>query len=311
LFNSTTKLKKKYFFSKKDFSFVTLLKLKPHKIVEIFTKSIDLERFTSTSKIKGQTIGFVPTMGALHEGHISLLLESKKKCEISVVSIFVNPTQFNNPTDFKKYPIQIDQDLEFLKNNSCDVVFIPSKEEIYTESYSFPKIDIGFLGEVLEGKYRPGHFDGVMQVVYRLFELVKPDKAFFGLKDFQQLAVIKKMTDYFNLPIEIVACNTIREKDGLAMSSRNQRLKSGERLEALFIYESMLLSKNLASKFSPAEVKKIMEDLYANSSLKLEYFEIIDPIKFETLTLDWVENSTACIVAYVGEVRLIDNMLLN
>jgi pantoate--beta-alanine ligase len=279
--------------------------------LKIFTKSLDLEQFISETKAQGKTIGFVPTMGALHEGHLSLLHTSKKSCAVTVVSIFVNPTQFNNIEDFEKYPIQTEKDREILKLNGCDVLFLPSKEEIYTESYSFPKIDIGFLGNVLEGKFRPGHFDGVMQVVYRLFQLVKADKAFFGLKDFQQVAVIKKMSDFFNLTTEIVACTTIREEDGLAMSSRNQRLNSVQRLEALFIYQSLILSKDLATKFSPKEVKKIIHDLYKESSLKLEYFEIIDPILFESLENEWKTNSTACIVAYVGEVRLIDNMVLN
>jgi pantoate--beta-alanine ligase len=279
--------------------------------LKIFTKSLDLERFISETKAQGKTIGFVPTMGALHEGHLSLLHTSKKSCAISIVSIFVNPTQFNNIEDFEKYPIQTEKDREILKLNGCDVLFLPSKEEIYTESYSFPKIDIGFLGNVLEGKFRPGHFEGVMQVVYRLFQLVKADKAFFGLKDFQQVAVIKKMSDHFNLTTEIVACTTIREEDGLAMSSRNQRLNPVQRLEALFIYQSLILSKDLATKFSPKEVKKIIHDLYKESSLKLEYFEIIDPILFESLENEWKTNSTACIVAYVGEVRLIDNMVLN
>ncbi|MES2588519.1 MAG: pantoate--beta-alanine ligase [Bacteroidota bacterium] len=276
--------------------------------MRVFYKIADLERFLEEGKLEGKTIGFVPTMGALHEGHISLVSKSKSLTDLTVVSIFVNPTQFNNQEDFEKYPIKTESDLKFLEENSCDAVFIPAKEEIYAPDYISPEINIGILEDVLEGKFRPGHFKGVIQVVYRLFQIVKPNKAFFGLKDYQQLAVIKKMTDEFKLPIEIVPCTTIREKDGLAMSSRNLRLNQVERLEALFIYETLILAKNLAVKYSPSETKKIIEDLYEESSLKLEYFEFIDGSSFEKLSNSWEENAVACVVAYVGEVRLIDNM---
>ncbi|MCE3295652.1 MAG: pantothenate synthetase [Crocinitomicaceae bacterium] len=249
-------------------------------------------------------------MGALHEGHLSLIARSRKECGLTVASIFINPTQFNNSADFEKYPVRTEEDKKLLENAGCDVLFLPEKEEVYPPGYDGPRMDIGFLNEIMEGKFRPGHFEGVIEVVYRLFDIVKPNKAYFGLKDFQQVAVIRQMTAHFGLPVEIVPCTTIRETDGLALSSRNMRLNAGERQEALFIYHSLILARDLASKLSPAEIKAQIETLYARSSLRLEYVEIIDPKSFETLEQNWVEGAVACIVAYVGEVRLIDNMCI-
>ena len=249
-------------------------------------------------------------MGALHEGHISLVQKAKETCDVVVVSIFVNPTQFNNADDFAKYPITLDADSKLLEQVNCDLLFTPSKEIVYDDSYVMPEFDLGIYDEVLEGKFRPDHFSGVVQVVYRFFDLVKPDKAFFGLKDYQQVAVIKKMTRFFELPIEIVACPTIREKDGLAMSSRNTRLSASERKQALFINKSLKIAEALVSIMSPEEVKSHVTALYAKSVLKLEYFEIIHPVSFKKLTTNWVSGSIACVVAYSGEVRLIDNMSL-
>lgn len=253
-------------------------------------------------------MGFVPTMGALHEGHLSLIKRSRAECGLTVVSIFVNPTQFNNPADFEKYPIRTVEDTSLLESSGCDILFLPDTREIYPAGYESPKMDIGTLNEIMEGRFRPGHFEGVIEVVYRLFDIVKPNKAYFGLKDFQQVAVIRKMTAYFKLPVEIVPCVTVRESDGLALSSRNMRLTPGQRLEALFIYQSLILARNLSGKLSPAEVKAQIEALYAESSLRLEYIEIIDPQSFETLNANWATGAVACIVAYVGEIRLIDNM---
>jgi pantoate--beta-alanine ligase len=278
--------------------------------LKILRKTFEIEQIIADLKSKNQEIGFVPTMGALHDGHLSLVEKSVKENSVTIVSIFVNPTQFNNSDDYDKYPNTIDEDIKLLEKTNCDYVFLPTKGEIYTSEYVFPEINIGLLDQMMEGKHRPGHFKGVMQVVYRFFEIIRPNKAYFGLKDFQQVAVIKKMTDFFMLPIEIIACTTVREKDGLAMSSRNLRLSQGQRIEALFIYESLILAKNLSAKFSPQEVIKIINDLYKESSLKLEYFEIINPENFEVLRDNWHPNSIACIVAYVGEIRLIDNMFL-
>ncbi len=276
--------------------------------MKIFSKIIDLQAFVAQQKAEGKTLGFVPTMGALHEGHLSLIRRSVSECGLTVVSIFVNPTQFNNPADFEKYPIRTEEDKKLLEGSGCDVLFLPDRAEVYPPGYESPKMDIGALGEIMEGKFRPGHFEGVIEVVYRLFDIVKPDKAYFGLKDFQQVAVIRKMTDHFQLPVEIVPCTTVREQDGLALSSRNLRLTPGQRFEALFIYQSLILAQNLAVKFPPAEVKKLLEQLYGESSLRLEYIEIIDPQSFDPLSDHWTEGAVACVVAYVGEIRLIDNM---
>ncbi|MGV3632059.1 MAG: pantoate--beta-alanine ligase [Bacteroidota bacterium] len=276
--------------------------------MKIFTKIIDIQAFISAQKADGKTVGFVPTMGALHEGHLSLIARSRSECDLTVASVFVNPTQFNNVTDFEKYPIRTEEDQALLEKSGCDILFLPDRKEIYPPGYESPKMDIGSLSEIMEGKFRPGHFEGVIEVVYRLFDIVKPHKAYFGLKDFQQVAVIRKMTAHFKLPVEIVPCTTIREAGGLALSSRNMRLSPGQRFEALFIYQSLVLAKNLAAKLSPAEVKQQVEAVYAGSSLRLEYIEIIDPQSFEILNNNWVEGAVACIVAYVGDVRLIDNM---
>lgn len=278
--------------------------------MKIFTKIIELQTFVSRQKAEGKTVGFVPTMGALHTGHLSLIKRSRAECGLTVVSVFVNPTQFNNEADFEKYPIRTAEDQTLLEGSGCDVLFLPDRQEIYPPGYESPKMDIGALSEIMEGKFRPGHFEGVIEVVYRLFDIVKPEKAYFGLKDFQQVAVIRKMTAYFKLPVEIVPCTTVREADGLALSSRNLRLTPGQRFEALFIYESLILARNLATKLSPAELKKQMQALYAESSLRLEYIEIIDPQSFEVLNDRWADGAVACIVAYVGEIRLIDNMCI-
>lgn len=278
--------------------------------MKIFTKSNELTDFVLTQKASGQSIGFVPTMGALHAGHASLVKQSLQECTLTIVSIFVNPTQFNNSSDFDKYPIKTEEDTLLLENIGCDVLFLPSFEEIYTPTYKSPKIDLGELDLIMEAKYRPGHFAGVMEVVRRFFEIIQPNKAYFGLKDFQQVAVIQKMTQVLALDIEIIPCVTVREEDGLAMSSRNLRLSPAQRFEALFIYQTLILAKNLAEKLSPKEVKTQLENLYQESSLKLEYVEIIDAKNFEVLHDTWTNDSVICIVAYVGEIRLIDNMRL-
>ena len=276
--------------------------------MKIYTKNSEIKQAISELKDRNHLIGFVPTMGVLHQGHSSLIMKSKQECDSTVVSIFVNPTQFNNKNDFEKYPKTTEEDIALLESLGCDILFLPEKEEIYAPDYQAPKIDLGELNSIMEGKFRPGHFDGVIQVVYRLFDLVKPQKAYFGLKDFQQLAVIRKMTDHFNLPIEIIPCVTVREKDGLALSSRNVRLTEIQRVEALFIYESLILVQHLAHKMSPEELKEQIRNLYKESSLELEYIEFVDSESFEILEEKWSPNAVACIVAYVGEVRLIDNM---
>lgn len=279
--------------------------------MQVFTEVNELKSFIKSHKYLGKTIGFVPTMGALHAGHGSLITKAKEANDLVVASIFVNPTQFNNASDLDKYPRSIDADCKVLSTLGCDAVFIPSVDEIYTEDFVLPPIDLGFLDQVMEGEHRPGHFQGVVQVVYRLFEIVTPTNAYFGLKDFQQVAVIRFMTTFFNLPIHIVAVPTLRESSGLAMSSRNLRLSSTQREEALKISETLYFAKKCAENHTPEETKNATIDFFNQSNLKLEYFEIVDPISLIALTEDWVPNTVACIVAYCGEIRLIDNLQLN
>lgn len=261
-------------------------------------------------KSEGKTIGFVPTMGALHYGHISLVKSATSQCDITIVSVFVNPTQFNNPEDLVNYPRTLEADIELLSEIDCDLVFAPSVEEMYPENSLPIQLDLGKLAEVMEGKYRPGHFDGVVNVVNRLFDIVKPNKAFFGLKDFQQVSVIRFMTNTLKLPIEIVACPTLREASGLAMSSRNTRLSEIEKEDALIIYKSLVFAKELAKCSNPEIVKKEVIEFFNQGKLVLEYFEIVNPITLESLGAEWMPSATACIVAYCGDVRLIDNMKL-
>lgn len=304
------KYEKKWHKSKKgiDLSFLQLLESFQ---VQVFTKVNELKSFIKSHKDLGKAIGFVPTMGALHAGHGSLVTRAKEANELVVASIFVNPTQFNNAADLDKYPRSIDADCEILSALGCDAVLIPSVDEIYTNQFVLPQIDLGFLDQVMEGEHRPGHFQGVVQVVYRLFDIVTPTNAYFGLKDFQQVAVIRFMTKFFELPINIVAVPTLREASGLAMSSRNLRLSASDREDAVKISETLNFAKKCAKNFTPEETKNATIHFFNQSNLKLEYFEIVDPISLVTLTDSWVPNSVACIVAYCDEVRLIDNLQLN
>lgn len=275
-----------------------------------FSTIDELKKHLNKVRVSGKRIGFVPTMGALHAGHTSLIHEAKKETDFVVASIFVNPTQFNNADDLKNYPRMLDKDIELLQEHFCDAVFIPDVETIYPENYSSIKLDLSPLDTVMEGKYRPGHFDGVVNVVYRLFDIIEPQKAFFGNKDFQQVAIIKAMTKKVNLPIQIIGCPTLREKNGLALSSRNLRLSEDQLTEALALYQTLVLGEKIASYLSPKETLKEMIQHFAQSSLELEYLEIVDPTTLLSITDFWVPGATACIVAYCGEVRLIDNMTL-
>jgi len=255
-------------------------------------------------------IGFVPTMGALHEGHLSLITKAKETCDLVVASIFVNPTQFNNPADLDKYPRMPEKDAALLESVGCDFLFLPTTESIYPEGYEHLKMDLAPLDEVMEGKYRPGHFAGVIDVVSRLFDIVKPTHAFFGRKDFQQVMIIKYMTKKLNLTIEIVVGETIREQSGLAMSSRNLRLTEQQKQQATVIYETLSFGKEMAPFLSPQEVLIEMISIIEASTLELEYLEIVDAETLLPLTDFWLPGATACVVAYCGEVRLIDNLEL-
>lgn len=261
--------------------------------------------------IKSNSVGFVPTMGALHAGHISLIKQAKLDNKLCVCSIFVNPTQFNNPEDLVKYPRTLEADIAKLEEAGCDVVFVPDVTEIYPTPVSL-SINFGRLEEILEGAFRPGHFNGVGIVVSKLFHIVKPAKAYFGLKDLQQCAVINRLVKDLSFDLELVFCDTIREDDGLAMSSRNVRLHAEARKAAPFINSSLRKGKDLIlSGTSSKETKKIItEDFSARAEFDLEYFEIVD---FETLesieTYDNQRKTALVIAAHLGGVRLIDNVV--
>lgn len=272
-------------------------------------KNIDeLELFLQERK--GLSLGFVPTMGALHSGHISLVDKSTKENDLTIISIFVNPSQFNNSADLQKYPRTLEADLDLLKQTRCDAVFVPDVATVYPVDYKGTPLSLGLLEEVMEGKYRPGHFAGVMEVVERFFRIIQPNKAYFGRKDFQQVAVIRFMTKQLNLPIEIVECPTMREESGLAMSSRNMRLGNREKKEAALLYQSLIRAKELSTNHTPSQVVDLVVENFSESKMNLEYFDIVHPETLESLTYQWTEGATACIVAYCGEVRLIDNLEL-
>jgi pantoate--beta-alanine ligase len=254
-------------------------------------------------------IGFVPTMGALHPGHISLIQESKKQGHFTVCSIFVNPTQFNNASDLNNYPRTLQKDLEMLRNAGCDLVFTPSVEEIYpTEDTRV--FDFGQLESILEGAFRPGHFNGVAKVVSILFDLVKPHVAYFGKKDYQQLLIVKELVKKLQLPIEIIGCPIIREADGLAMSSRNMRLNDEERKAAKLIPEALQKAKVMkAAGISAAEIKQTVKETFAHNSIyRFEYFEICNPDDLQSITkLESSTKAIGLIACFVGQIRLIDN----
>lgn len=257
-------------------------------------------------------IGFIPTMGALHEGHLSLIKKGQKKCDIIVVSIFVNPTQFDNPQDLKKYPRTLENDLKMLKSISCDVVFTPTSEEIYGKNISAETFHFDGLENQMEGAFRDGHFDGVGTIVKRLFEIVKPHYSFFGEKDFQQLQIIKKLVEKHHIPVKIVGCKIHREKDGLAMSSRNSRLTKEHRAAAPFIYKTLKKAKKKFKKSSITEVIDWVEKKFSEHPLlELEYFTIADE-KTLTSAKEKIEGEKyrGFIAVFAGEIRLIDNIKL-
>ncbi len=257
-----------------------------------------------------ESVGFVPTMGALHKGHLSLVEKAAQDNSRVVVSIFVNPTQFNDKKDLFRYPRDMESDLKILQTVRCDVVFVPDVEEMYPEEDT-RIFDFGHLGKGMEGKYRPGHFNGVAQIVSRLLETVQPHRAYFGQKDFQQLAIIKALVKQMQVKTEIVACPIIREHDGLAMSSRNQLLTVGERNEAALIFKTLTKARNLACHKSVEELTQWVTDTINKSNkLAVEYFEIVDQEKLLPVK-EWEEPSVkvGCIAVYCGKIRLIDNIV--
>ncbi|MGD9555491.1 MAG: pantoate--beta-alanine ligase [Mangrovibacterium sp.] len=271
-----------------------------------------LKALISEKKGEGKKIGFVPTMGALHAGHLSLVERAGIESDYVVVSIFVNPTQFNDPNDLIRYPKNLERDLSLLEPTACRLVFAPEADAIYPEPDT-RRFDFGQLEQVMEGRFRPGHFNGVAQVVSKLFDLIGPDKAFFGLKDFQQIVIVKAMVKKLNLPVEIVSCPIIREEEGLAMSSRNERLTPRQRKNAAHIYRTLREARNKARQMNVNELCRwVVEQIDANEDLKTEYFDIVDDETLQRVK-SWDEpvNKVGCIAVFCGDVRLIDNLAFN
>lgn len=269
----------------------------------------ELKSLISGYKQENKTVGLVPTMGALHAGHKSLVDRARKENDIVVVSVFVNPTQFNNKQDLATYPRTEERDCALLEAAGCDVVFMPAVEEVYPEPDN-RQFDLGAVAEVMEGAHRPGHFNGVAQIVSKLFGFVEPDRAYFGEKDFQQIAVIRKMVQLEGFKLQIVACPIKREDDGLALSSRNVRLTAEQRQLAPNIYRVLKESCNFAKSHTVAETEKfVVDSLNALPQMEVEYYSIVDALTMQPVS-DWVDTDsiTGCITVYCGEVRLIDNI---
>lgn len=275
--------------------------------MKIFKTQTELKQYLEAEYSK-PIVGFVPTMGALHDGHLSLIKASGKDCDVTVCSIFVNPTQFNNSEDFEKYPIDHSSDIEALNSVGCDVLFLPTDaNEVYKSETEF-NVDLGEIGFVLEGEHRPGHFKGVMRVVKLLFEIVNPDKAYFGLKDYQQYLVIQKMVKELAMDVEVIGCDIIRESSGLAMSSRNKRLSEVELNQALVLQKALLFcQENYGDIENKALEEECLEILSKGSSP--EYFKICDAVSLQEIRENTLsDNVRAFVAAQVGEVRLIDNV---
>ena len=282
-------------------------------VMLIFKKAQDINDFLNKSRQKGQKIGFVPTMGALHEGHISLLNSSLNKSDITVCSIFVNPTQFNDPRDFEKYPVTTETDILKLERAKCDILFLPSVEEIYPGSRSPSEhFDLGDMEKILEGKFRPGHFQGVCQVVKRLLQIVNPHTIFLGQKDFQQCMVLKRLIELEKLSVKIDICPTMRDLDGLAMSSRNLRLNLDERALAPSIFDTLIFIKENIKAGPTNHILYDAQIMLAQKGFKVDYIAIASAENLQ-LKDDWDGNEklVALIAAFLHQVRLIDNMLLN
>ena len=277
--------------------------------MEVFHKADLITDKIKKLRASDKTIGFVPTMGALHEGHLSLIRICRQQNDYTLASIFVNPTQFNDQSDLKKYPRMPERDLAMLQDGGCDLVFMPGEKEIYPEPDT-RQFDFGTLDKCMEGQFRPGHFNGVAQVVTRLFDIVLPHRAYFGLKDFQQLAIIKRVVKVLHYPVEIVPCPIVRENDGLAMSSRNMLLSPEERKTALNLSRSLFKAKKLKETHAPQAVREIITDqLHAIPGIRLEYFEIVTGSDLLPAG-SWIakDEIIGCLAARVGNVRLIDNI---
>lgn len=279
--------------------------------MKLVKSKIELADILDKKRSEGCTIGFVPTMGALHKGHTSLIEKAVEECDFVVASLFVNPTQFNNPSDLSSYPRDSKGDCDKLRKAGCDLLFEPDVDQIYGENKETKSYQLGEIASVMEGEFRPGHFNGVAQVVSILFDIVKPKKAFFGLKDFQQLAIIKQLVKIEKIDVEIVPCETVREEDGLAMSSRNLLLTPDHRAVAPSIREVLLGAAKLKGKVAIDDLKRyVIESINSCELLKVEYFDIVNSLTLQSVS-DWdcEQPIVGCIAVFAGEVRLIDNII--
>ena len=278
-------------------------------MIQVFNYITDLQSFLKAKRDSGLTVGLVPTMGALHEGHLSLIRRAKKENDVVVASVFVNPVQFNNPTDLEKYPRTPEKDVALLESAGCNAVFMPSVEEMYPTKVE-DHYDFGIIEHVMEGACRPGHFNGVAIVVRKLFDIVQPDRAYFGEKDFQQQAIIRKLVQDYKINVEIVPCDIVRENDGLAMSSRNMRLNEEERAIAPMIYRVLKETVAEYETMSPVEMKALALKKYSDiKQFDVEYVEIADETTLQSVA-DWkdCEHARIFVALQLGPVRLIDNL---
>ncbi len=278
----------------------------------LFKKALEITDFVTINKTLGLKIGFVPTMGALHYGHISLIEASKKNDDITISSIFVNPTQFNNTADFEKYPITIEKDIDMLEKAGCHALFLPLVDEIYPNGTNDTlKYDLGFVETVLDGKFRPDHFQGVCKVVHRLLDIIQPNNMYLGQKDYQQCMVIKKLTQLIQSSTQLIICPTLREPDGLAMSSRNMRLNAEDRAKAVRINEVLLFIKQEVKPGYLEDLKQRCINYLSTEGYKVDYVEIANANNLEILeNWDGKTKLVALVAAFLNEVRLIDNMVL-
>jgi pantoate--beta-alanine ligase len=278
--------------------------------MKVFKKKEELADYLLSQK--DHSIGFVPTMGSLHKGHISLILQSKKKCSITVCSIFINPTQFNDINDFKKYPTNLTADLKLLETANCDVAYTPSHDDLYNKNEVAQNYEFNGLENHLEGKHRPGHFNGVATIIEKLFKLVKPNYAFFGEKDLQQLVIIKSLVKNIGVKVIITGCPTTRNKNGLALSSRNILLSKEDLLYSSIIYKQLLLFKKNYLNTSIIELKNsIIKNLTKSKKIEIDYFEFIEIATLQPiLVINKETKYAACIAVKISGVRLIDNIIL-
>lgn len=280
--------------------------------MEVIKSVFNLRKIINKEKKADKIIGFVPTMGYLHKGHVALIKEAKNNCDYVIVSIYVNPTQFGVNEDLESYPKDLDKDLAICEEENVDIVFTPPDEEVYSEGFQ-TFVDVGETSKILCGAKREGHFRGVATIVAKLFNIVQPDKAYFGLKDYQQLKVIERMTQDLNFNIDIIGVPTVRDKDGIATSSRNSYLSEDERAQAKCIYQSLCEVKNLISKGvkDTKELKQAVNIILDNKDkLRIDYLEFINPQTFEDIE-EIEDEILVAIAAYVGKARLIDNILIS